>query len=79
MMTSPLAWHHRIEWHNAGLEKNKNPHQHRQREAVEKNIAQNAAFLAIPVRGRARDHDALGIHHFAHDAAGTVRRRHENG
>src|SRR6266498_3507503 len=38
---------------------------------------EDVAFMAVPARRRACDHDALGIDHFAHDTARAVRRRHQ--
>ena len=64
---------------DVGLQENQNSNQRSQHEAVDKNKAQDRPFLPVPICRGAGDDDALRIDHFAHDAAGTVRRRHENG
>ena len=48
------------------------------RNAVEEDVTEDAAFVTVPVRSCAGDDDALRVHHLAHHAAGTVRRRHQN-
>ncbi len=53
-------------------------HQRGQREAVEEHVAQDVAFVAVPLRGRRRDDDALRVDHLAHDAAGAVGRGHQH-
>ena len=45
---------------------------------MEEDVAENASLVAVPIRRRARDDDALRIDHLAHDAAAAVRRRHEH-
>ena len=45
-------------------------------EAVKENVAQDMAFVAVPLGGGAGDDDALGINHLAHHAATTVRGGH---
>lgn len=47
-------------------------HQAGEREAVEEDKAQDAAFAAITFRGCGGDHDALRRDHLAHDAAARV-------
>ena len=47
-------------------------------EAVEKNVAEDVAFVAVPLGRGAGDDDALGVDHFAHDAAGAVGRAYQN-
>ena len=37
-----------------------------------KNVAEDVAFVAVPIRRGAGDDDALRIDHFAHDAAGEL-------
>src|SRR5664279_1042302 len=63
---------------NISHEKHHNPHQTRQRDAVEKDIAQNVALVPIPLGSGTGDDNALRVNHLAHDAAGTVGGRHEN-
>src|SRR5688572_14976339 len=64
---------------NVGLEGDENADERGQDDAVDENIAEDLAFLAVVIRRGAGDDDALGIDHLAHDAAGTVRGAHEDG
>src|ERR1017187_5239624 len=63
------------------LQHHKHAHEHRQRQAVPEDGTQHCArvgTVGTTTRRDAGDDDALGVNHFAHDAAGTVRRRREN-
>src|ERR1700722_4864146 len=50
-----------------------------EREAVQENVAENVAFVAVPLRCGAGNDDTLGVDHLAHDAAGAVGRAHQHG
>src|ERR1035441_8677449 len=47
-------------------------------DAVQEDIAQNAAFITLLAGGDARHHDALCVDHFAHHSACAVGRRRQH-
>jgi len=49
-----------------------------QRDGVPKHKPENAVFRANLIRGCSCDTDGLRVDHFAHHAAGAVRRAHQN-
>src|SRR5260221_720491 len=50
--------YHPFERRDVGLQKNQDPHQRRKGQTVKEYIAQDAAFMPIPVRRGARHDDA---------------------
>lgn len=46
---------------------------------MEEDEAEDFVFVAVVVGGGAGDDDALGVDHFAHDAAGAIGSGHEDG
>jgi len=60
------------EWRDISQQVHHNAHQHRESNAMEEHVAQNAALMSIPLCGCAGYDDALGVDHLAHYAAGAV-------
>ncbi len=58
---------------NVRLQENDKADQARQRDTVPENVTQDLTLVSIPFGGCTGHHDALGIDHLAHDAAGAVR------
>src|ERR1019366_3724410 len=56
-----LSRDHAAKRHHIGLQGHEQAHQDREREAVPKNIAKDRAFVAVPIRRRARHDDALRV------------------
>ena len=76
--SEPLFRYHGGKRGHVSLERYQNPDQSRQSDAVEEDVAKNFPFATVPIGGGARHHDALGVHHFAHDASGAVCGSHED-
>src|ERR1035437_9159223 len=77
--SSSLCRNHPLE--KVSLQHHKHAHEHSQREAVPEHRTQHRACVgtvATATRRDAGDDDALGVNHFAHDTAGTIRSRREN-
>src|SRR5450759_4766400 len=77
--SSSLCRNHPLK--HVGLQHYKQSHEHRQREAVPEHRTQHRArvgTVGTATRRDAGDDDALGVNHFAHDTAGTIRSRREN-
>src|SRR5579871_5212306 len=60
------------------LEQCENSHEHRQGDAVKKDVTQYLAFGSSLTGSDAGDDNALGIDHFSHDAPRTVGSRRED-
>ena len=62
-----------------GLQEDENSDERSERDAVEKNVPEDVAFVAVPLGCGAGDNDALGVDHFAHHAAAAVGCTHQHG
>src|SRR5262249_29473628 len=71
-----LPTHEGSERVHEGLEQAEERHQAREGQAVQEDVAEDVPLVAVPAGGRARDHDALGVHHLPHHAARAVGRGH---
>src|SRR3954470_12728525 len=76
--SEPLFRDHGGKGGHVSLERYQNPHQSGQGDAVEEDVTKNLPFATVPIGGGARHNDALGVHHFAHDASRTIGGSHED-
>src|SRR5208282_2044222 len=78
LLIVPLPQHQTGERKYIGLERHHDSHQSRQRKAVEEYVAQDVAFVPVPLGSGAGYDDALRIDHFAHDPTRTVGGAHQD-
>ena len=74
-----MADDHLREGGDVSLKVYENTHEYRKNEAVPEDVAEDGAFMSVPVGRRARHNDALGVYHLTHHTSGTVGCAHQNG